>query len=190
MSPPPHLTLRMMHSFATCLLIVGTSTITRYSSIFYICAHSLHVYVQCGHCKSAKPQFAEAARELKKQKSKWLICGIDANGALGRKTGAKYGVKGYPSIKYFDGGVLKYEADHVRTKDQIMAFVAKPSLPPPPPPPDKKWSDIDTDVTHLTSASFQPTLAAASSALVMVSPSPYTMFIVVYGMMIMLCACR
>lgn len=57
----------------------------------------------CGHCKSLKPKWAEAALELNADASigtKLAMVDATANQA----SAGKHGVSGYPTIKYFDNG--------------------------------------------------------------------------------------
>ncbi|KAF9238493.1 protein disulfide isomerase [Melanogaster broomeanus] len=71
----------------------------------------------CGHCKIAK---------------------VDADGA-GRPLGEKYGVSGYPTLKWFDGSGKAEAYEGGRDLDALATFVAtksgvKSNIKPPPPP--------------------------------------------------------
>jgi protein disulfide-isomerase-like protein len=123
----------------------------------------------CGHCKAAKPQFEAAATELKRQKSKAIIAGIDVAGSAGRASGYKYNISGYPTIKYFENGVFKFDYQGGRTKDAIVEFIKKPVAAPATPatPPEDEWSNQPSEVVHLTEENFATHIAANPSVLVM-----------------------
>ncbi|KAL5280364.1 PDIA6 family protein [Megaselia abdita] len=53
----------------------------------------------CGHCKSLAPQWAKAASELK---GKVKLGALDAT--VHQSKAAEYGIRGYPTIKYFPAG--------------------------------------------------------------------------------------
>lgn len=53
----------------------------------------------CGHCKALTPEWSTAAKELQ---SKVKLGAIDAT--VNNKKAAEYGIRGYPTIKYFPAG--------------------------------------------------------------------------------------
>lgn len=36
---------------------------------------------------------------------------------------SRFGVKGYPTLKYFSRGEFKYDAGHARQEEQIVEFI-------------------------------------------------------------------
>lgn len=64
----------------------------------------------CGHCKNLAPEWAAAASELK---GKVKLGALDAT--VNTLKANKYGIKGYPTIKYFTPG--KKDADSVHEYD-------------------------------------------------------------------------
>jgi len=118
----------------------------------------------CGHCKRMKPDYASAATELK---GKAILAAIDANSPEGRLSGQKYEIQGFPTLKYFENGEFKYDYSGERTKKGIMDWMKNPGPPAPPPPPEPAWSDVPSNVKHLTDTSFEPFLQENPSALVM-----------------------
>lgn len=54
-----------------------------------------------------------------------------------------------------------------RTKDKLLAFMKNPEEPPAPPAPEVSWSEVESEVVHLTAETFQPTLKKRKHALVM-----------------------
>lgn len=67
-----------------------------------------------------KPQFSEAAEKLAKEAAGSLAAvESSANPALF----AKYGIKGFPTLKYFENGVYVKDYNGKRTADEIYNFV-------------------------------------------------------------------
>ena len=95
----------------------------------------------CGHCKAMKPEYMEAASALKGNAVSGVLAAIDATAEP--TLAERYGVKGYPSVKYFGGGRLRYEYGYGRTKDDIVEFMLEPKEPPPP---EKDWTEIESEV--------------------------------------------
>lgn len=83
-----------------------------------------------------------------------------------REIGKKFGVKGYPTIKYFKNGEFKYDVS-VRDEAKILEFMKDPKEPPPPPPPEAPWSDQVSEVFHLGTEDFKTVLKKKKHALVM-----------------------
>ena len=53
---------------------------------------------------------------------------------------SRFGVRGYPTVKYFKDGEEAFDAGHARDEKAIIEFMKDPKEPPPPPPPEKPWS--------------------------------------------------
>ncbi|KAI0823472.1 protein disulfide isomerase [Trametes gibbosa] len=93
----------------------------------------------CGHCKNLAPTYEQLADAFAHAKDKVIIAKVDADGA-GKPLGQKYGVTGFPTLKWFgpDGGEPeKYEGG--RDLDALANFITtqsgvKSSIKPPPPP--------------------------------------------------------
>ncbi|RDX39395.1 disulfide isomerase [Lentinus brumalis] len=93
----------------------------------------------CGHCKNLAPVYEQLADAYAHAKDKVIVAKVDADGA-GRPLGQKYGVTGFPTLKWFgpeggepekyDGGRdLEALANFITTKSGV-----KSSIKPPPPP--------------------------------------------------------
>ncbi|KZT69146.1 disulfide isomerase [Daedalea quercina L-15889] len=93
----------------------------------------------CGHCKKLAPTYEEVANAFSHAKDKVVVAKVDADGA-GRPLGQKYGVKGFPTLKWFgpEGGEPEdYQGG--REFDDLVNFIAtksgvKSSVKPPAPP--------------------------------------------------------
>jgi protein disulfide-isomerase A1 len=81
----------------------------------------------CGHCKKLAPDYSRAARILKGQDPPVYIAEVDAT--IATKAAEKYGVKGYPTIKFF---VNKSPIDFNggRTDKEIVNWINKKMGPP------------------------------------------------------------
>ena len=73
----------------------------------------------CGHCKNLAPEWARAATELK---GKVKLGALDAT--VHQSTAQKYGIRGYPTIKYFGPGskANAEEYDGGRTSSDIVTW--------------------------------------------------------------------
>lgn len=83
----------------------------------------------CGHCKSAKPEVEEAAKEFLEDGSRSLA-GIDCT--LSPTLCQQYDVKGYPTMIYFKDGERAFDYGEARKKDAFIKFLQDPQPPPPP----------------------------------------------------------
>ncbi|KAJ7475860.1 thioredoxin-like protein [Mycena latifolia] len=101
----------------------------------------------CGHCKNLAPVYEQLADAFVHVKDKVVVAKVDADGE-GKPLGSKFGVTGYPTLKWFnaDGTNEPYEGG--RDLDALVAFISqkagvKSSIKPPP-PPDTLILDVHT----------------------------------------------
>jgi len=106
----------------------------------------------CGHCKKMKPAYTDAAAALKEQNIQGKLAALDAT--KNPATAKEFGVKGYPTVKYFKDGEFQYDMNG-RTEAEIIEFMKDPQAPPPPPPPEPAWEDTESEVVHLTGDTFK-----------------------------------
>lgn len=92
----------------------------------------------CGHCKNLAPTYEQLGDAFSHARDKVVVAKVDADGA-GKSLGQKYGVTGYPTLKWFDakGNAEPYEGG--RDLDALASFITaksgvKSSIKPPPPP--------------------------------------------------------
>ncbi|XP_013189435.2 protein disulfide-isomerase A5 [Amyelois transitella] len=138
-----------------------------FESVLSKADHALVVFYApwCGHCKRIKPEFEKAATKIKAEKINGILAAVDATKEP--DLASQYGVKGYPTLKYFSKGEYKFDAGHARQEAQIISFIKDPQEPPPPPPPEKPWAEEESAVRHLDAATFRNTLRKIKHALVM-----------------------
>ncbi|XP_077301808.1 protein disulfide-isomerase A5 isoform X2 [Arctopsyche grandis] len=114
----------------------------------------------CGHCKRIKPEYERAAATLKDQNNS-ILAAVDATKEP--NLASRFGVKGYPTLKYFVNGEYKYDVT-ARDESKIIDFMKNPQAPPPPEP---QWTDEVTNVVHLQQNNFRSVLKKKKHALVM-----------------------
>ncbi|KAL3289768.1 hypothetical protein HHI36_023163 [Cryptolaemus montrouzieri] len=87
----------------------------------------------CGHCKNLAPHWAKAATELK---GKVKLGALDAT--VHQAKAAQYGVKGYPTIKFFNSGKKSVSSaedyDGARTSSDIVTWALEKLAQNVPPP--------------------------------------------------------
>lgn len=118
----------------------------------------------CGHCKAMKPEYTDAARTLKDEEVSGVLAAVDATKA--REVAKRFKIEGYPTVKYFKDGEVAFDVNE-RTADKIVEFMKDPKEPPPPPPPEKNWSEVPSEVKHLTDETFKGFLKKKKHVLVM-----------------------
>lgn len=118
----------------------------------------------CGHCKKMKPEYEKAATIMKENKIAGVLAALDATKEQG--IAQQFGVRGYPTVKYFSNGQFKFDAN-VRDAEKIVEFMKNPSEPPPPPAPEAPWEEEQNEVVHLNDETFKPFLKKKKHVLVM-----------------------
>jgi len=92
----------------------------------------------CGHCKNLAPVYEQLADAYSHAKEKVYIAKVDADGA-GKSLGAKYGVTGYPTLKWFSADGTPEPFEGARDLEALAGFVSqkssvKSNIKPPAPP--------------------------------------------------------
>ena len=78
----------------------------------------------CGHCKQLAPEWSKAANALAGQPIK--LSKVDAT--ENKNLAEKYGVRGYPTIKFFKNG-KDFEYTGGRTESEIVSWASKKTGP-------------------------------------------------------------
>ena len=74
----------------------------------------------CGHCTQMKPAYSEAAKRLADE-NVGILAAVDAT--TSEALSQKFKVKGFPTLKFFENGVLKSEYNGKRSADDLYNFV-------------------------------------------------------------------
>lgn len=79
----------------------------------------------CSYCKSIKPIFGEAAADLNKfSPGHSYLAVVDATKS--KDLAHKYEIKVYPTFKFFENGVYKFDFSGYKTKDSILSLMKDP----------------------------------------------------------------
>ncbi|KAF8638249.1 hypothetical protein AX17_002271 [Amanita inopinata Kibby_2008] len=92
----------------------------------------------CGHCKNLAPTYEKLADAFAESKDKVVIAKVDADGR-GRPLAQKYGVSGYPTLKWFDADGKDELYESGRDLESLATFISlrtgvKTGIRPPGPP--------------------------------------------------------
>lgn len=114
----------------------------------------------CGHCKTLAPVYEELALTFEHAKDKVQIAKVDADAE--RSLGKRFGVQGFPTLKFFDGKSEKPEEyNSGRDLDSLSAFITdKTSVKP------KKKLEMPSNVVMLNDKSFAETIGSDKNVLV------------------------
>lgn len=116
----------------------------------------------CGHCKAMKPEYNKAAKIIQQESIQGVLAAVDATQE--KELATLFQVSGYPSIKYFQNGEPAFDYGYPRTTEAFVDFMRNPR---PPPEQEKDWSELDTQVHHLTDETFKSFTKKTKHLLVM-----------------------
>lgn len=114
----------------------------------------------CGHCKNLAPVYEDLASSLEFAKDKVQIAKVDADAE--KDLGHKYGVKGFPTLKFFDGK-SKDPVDYSGGRDieSLQNFITDKTGVRP-----RKKAEKPSAVTMLTDTSFESEIGGDKNVLV------------------------
>jgi protein disulfide-isomerase-like protein len=120
----------------------------------------------CGHCKTLKPKYEAAKKILKNKNISGMLAAVDASRET--EVANKFGVKGYPTLKYFENGEFKFDVK-LRDTDSIVKFMENPGDGPPAVVEEKEvsWEDEESDVAFLSEETFKTFLKKKKHCLVL-----------------------
>lgn len=78
----------------------------------------------CGHCKTMKPAYGDAATEMKKFLPGAYLAAVDSTKST--KVSKELSIQGFPTLKYFENGSFKFDYESGRSKDEIVNFMRDP----------------------------------------------------------------
>jgi protein disulfide-isomerase A1 len=81
----------------------------------------------CGHCQKLKPEWSKAATTMNEHDATIIIGKVDATQEA--DLAQKYGVNGYPTIKWFVDGEVAMDYSGARDADGIVRWVKKKTGP-------------------------------------------------------------
>ncbi|KAF2767720.1 disulfide isomerase [Teratosphaeria nubilosa] len=114
----------------------------------------------CGHCKSMAPVYEQLASSFEFAKDKVTIAKVDADSE--KELGRKYGVQGFPTLKFFDGkSDTPEDYKSGRDIDSLSAFITEKTGVKP-----KKAPAAPTAVEMLNDKSFKELIGGDKDALV------------------------
>lgn len=78
----------------------------------------------CGHCKTMKPAYAQAATDATSFLPGSYLAAVDATRS--KRLAEKFALKGFPTLKYFENGQFKFDYNGGRTKEDLINFMRNP----------------------------------------------------------------
>jgi len=117
----------------------------------------------CGYCKKMKPDFAEAATELKPDST---LVGIDVDKPPMMNVRTQMNITGFPTLYFFENGRVKYKYGGGVDKAAIVTWMKDPQ-PPKEPAKEAVWADEESYVEHLTDDNLKEYVMDNPSVLIM-----------------------
>lgn len=118
----------------------------------------------CSMCKRMMPHFQQAATQLRGHA---VLAGMNVYPSEFENIKEDYGVRGYPTICYFEKGQFLFQYDNYgATAEDIVEWLKNPQ-PPQPQVPETPWADEGGSVYHLTDEDFDQFVKEHASVLVM-----------------------
>ena len=114
----------------------------------------------CGHCKNLAPVYEKLAQDFSFAKDKLTIAKVDADAE--KSLGKRFGIQGFPTIKYFDGkSETPEDYNGGRDIESLTEFLTKKTGIKP-----KKKAAAPSQVEMLTDKSFKEQIGGDKDVLV------------------------
>jgi protein disulfide-isomerase A6 len=114
----------------------------------------------CGHCKNLAPVYEELATNFESAGGKVTIAKVDADAE--KSLGKRFGIQGFPSLKWFDGKSDKPEDyNGGRDLESLTAFITEKTGAKP-----KKKAAAPSAVEMLTDTTFKEQIGGDKDVLV------------------------
>lgn len=116
----------------------------------------------CGHCKTLAPIYDELASSFEFAKDKVVIAKVDADAE--KELGKKYGISGFPTLKWFNGDGGKSEPEDYksgRDLESLTAFITEKTGVKP-----KAAKKAETKVQQLTDLNWNNEVGVEKDVLV------------------------
>lgn len=114
----------------------------------------------CGHCKNLAPVYEELAFAFEHAKDKIQIAKVDADAE--RSLGKRFGIQGFPTLKFFDGKSDKPEEyKSGRDLESLTAFITEKTGVKP-----RRKQDLPSEVVVLNDKSFKDVVGSDKNVLV------------------------
>ena len=114
----------------------------------------------CGHCKSLAPVYEQLAQDFSFAKDKVAIAKVDADSE--KSLGKRFGIQGFPTIKFFDGKSEKPEDyNGGRDLESLTAFITEKTGVKP-----KKAKAAPSQVEMLNDKTFKTEIGGDKDVLV------------------------
>jgi protein disulfide-isomerase A6 len=114
----------------------------------------------CGHCKTLAPVYEDLALAFESAKGKVQIAKVDADSE--RDLGKRFGVQGFPTLKWFDGKSNKpQDYNGGRDLEALTAFITEKTGVKP-----KKKAAAQSSVVMLTDSTFPQEVGSEKHILV------------------------
>ena len=114
----------------------------------------------CGHCKTLAPIYEKLAQDFSFAKDKLTVAKVDAD--TEKSLGKRFGIQGFPTIKYFDGkSETPEDYNGGRDIDSLTEFLTKKTGIKP-----RKKAVAPSQVEMLTDKSFKEQIGGDKDILV------------------------
>lgn len=118
----------------------------------------------CGFCKRMKPDYQKAATEIK---GSAVMAALDVTRPNNNQISRKYNITGFPTLLYFENGVMQYPYPGDNKQAALVSFLKDPKPEVEAKAPEKEWKDEPSQVVHLTDSTFDEFMESHNSVLVM-----------------------